>query len=63
MDMKLEVIGIPVSDVGASKAFYTEQVGFGLDRDVAPAPGMRIVQMTPPRLAVLDRQRGGHAAR
>ena len=48
MDLKLVVIGIPVSDVDAAKAFYTEQVGFGLDHDIAPAPGMRVVQMTPP---------------
>lgn len=48
MDMKLEVIGIPVSDVNTSKAFYTEQVGFGLDHDATPTPGMRVVQMTPP---------------
>jgi catechol 2,3-dioxygenase-like lactoylglutathione lyase family enzyme len=48
MDMKLVVIGIPVTDVDAAKAFYTEQVGFRLDHDVAPAPGMRVVQMTPP---------------
>ncbi len=48
MDMKLQVIGIPVSDVDAAKTFYTEQVGFGLDHDIAPAPGMRVVQMTPP---------------
>ena len=48
MDMKLEVIGIPVSDVDASKAFYVDQVGFGLDHDIAPAPGMRVVQLTPP---------------
>lgn len=48
MDMKLEVIGIPVSDVDASKRFYVEQVGFGLDHDVTPAEGMRVVQMTPP---------------
>lgn len=48
MDLKLEVIGIPVSDVDVAKAFYTEQVGFGLDHDIAPAPGMRVVQMTPP---------------
>ena len=48
MDMRLEVIGIPVSDVEAAKAFYVEQVGFRLDHDVSPAPGMRVVQMTPP---------------
>ena len=48
MDMRLEVIGIPVSDVDVAKAFYVDQVGFGLDHDVRPAPGMRVVQMTPP---------------
>lgn len=48
MDLKLEVIGIPVSDVDTAKAFYTEQVGFHLDHDVRPAEGMRVVQMTPP---------------
>jgi catechol 2,3-dioxygenase-like lactoylglutathione lyase family enzyme len=48
MDLKLEVIGIPVSDVDTAKAFYTDQVGFHLDHDLSPAPGMRVVQMTPP---------------
>ncbi len=48
MDLKLEVIGIPVSDVDRAKAFYVEQVGFVLDHDVSPAPGMRVVQLTPP---------------
>ena len=48
MELKLEVIGIPVSDVDRAKAFYVEQVGFGLDHDVEGAPGMRVVQMTPP---------------
>lgn len=48
MDMKLEVIGIPVSDVDTAKAFYVDQVGFHLDHDVSPREGMRVVQMTPP---------------
>ena len=48
MEMRLEVIGIPVSDVDAAKAFYVDKVGFGFDHDVRPVPGMRIVQMTPP---------------
>lgn len=47
MDFKLAVIGIPVSDVDAAKAFYVDQVGFVLDHDINPAPGMRVVQMTP----------------
>ena len=48
MDLKLEVVPIPVSDVDAAKAFYTGQVGFNLDHDAKPTPGMRVVQMTPP---------------
>lgn len=48
MEMKLEVVPIPVSDVDAAKAFYTEKVGFNLDHDVRPTDGMRVVQMTPP---------------
>ena len=48
MDLKLEVVPMPVSDVDAAKAFYTEKVGFELDHDVEPGNGMRVVQMTPP---------------
>jgi len=48
MDLKLEVVPMPVADVDAAKAFYTEKVGFNLDHDVEPGPGMRVVQMTPP---------------
>jgi catechol 2,3-dioxygenase-like lactoylglutathione lyase family enzyme len=48
MDLRLEVVPMPVSDVDAAKSFYVEQVGFHLDHDVRPNNGMRIVQMTPP---------------
>jgi catechol 2,3-dioxygenase-like lactoylglutathione lyase family enzyme len=48
MDMKLELIPLPVTDVDRSKAFYVDAVGFGLDHDVEPGNGMRIVQLTPP---------------
>jgi len=48
MDLKLEVVPIPVSDVDAARAFYTEQVGFNLDHDMRPNESMRVVQMTPP---------------
>src|SRR5215469_17372979 len=47
VDMKLEVMIIPVSDVDRSKKFY-ERLGWNLDRDVAPMEGLRIVQFTPP---------------
>jgi catechol 2,3-dioxygenase-like lactoylglutathione lyase family enzyme len=48
MDLKLEVVPIPVTNVDAAKRFYSEQVGFHLDHDIEPQPGMRVVQMTPP---------------
>ena len=48
MDLKLEAVPIPVSDVEAAKAFYTERLGFRLDHDVRPSEGMRVVQLTPP---------------
>jgi catechol 2,3-dioxygenase-like lactoylglutathione lyase family enzyme len=48
MDMKLEVVPLPVRDVDAAKDFYTRLVGFNLDHDVRPSDTMRIVQMTPP---------------
>jgi catechol 2,3-dioxygenase-like lactoylglutathione lyase family enzyme len=48
MDMKLELVVVPVSDVDRAKAFYVDRVGFGLDVDTSPAEGFRVVQMTPP---------------
>jgi catechol 2,3-dioxygenase-like lactoylglutathione lyase family enzyme len=39
---------VPVTDVDRAKTFYTEKAGFNLDVDTEPAPGFRIVQMTPP---------------
>jgi predicted enzyme related to lactoylglutathione lyase len=48
MDWKLELIGIPVSDVDRAKRFYTEQVGFNADHDHAVSDEIRFVQLTPP---------------
>ncbi len=48
MDMRLELVPLPSSDVDRSKEFYVDRVGFGLDHDVSPGNGMRIVQLTPP---------------
>jgi catechol 2,3-dioxygenase-like lactoylglutathione lyase family enzyme len=47
VDMKLEVQIVPVSDVDRSKEFY-QRLGWRLDDDAAPLPGLRIVQFTPP---------------
>ena len=48
MDLKLEVVGLPVSSVDTALSFHNEQVGFTLDHDIQPGPGMRVVQLTPP---------------
>jgi catechol 2,3-dioxygenase-like lactoylglutathione lyase family enzyme len=47
MDYKLEVVVVPVSDVDRAKAFYSEQMGFGVDHDSEPVAGTRVVQLTP----------------
>lgn len=47
MDLKLEVLVIPVSDVDRAKAFY-EQLGFRLDADFPAGDHFRVVQVTPP---------------
>jgi catechol 2,3-dioxygenase-like lactoylglutathione lyase family enzyme len=47
IDMKLEVIVIPVSDVDRAKAFYAS-LGWRLDADFPADNGFRVVQFTPP---------------
>ena len=47
VDMKLEVVVIPVSDVDRAKRFYGS-LGWRLDADFAFDNGFRVVQLTPP---------------
>ena len=47
MDMKLEVVVLPVSDVDRAKQFY-KALGWREDADVVADDGVRIVQLTPP---------------
>jgi catechol 2,3-dioxygenase-like lactoylglutathione lyase family enzyme len=47
VDMKFEVIVIPVADVDRSKVFYTK-LGWRLDADFPFDNGFRVVQFTPP---------------
>lgn len=47
VDLKLEVIVIPVSDVDRAKAFYAS-LGWRLDADFASGDGWRVIQFTPP---------------
>jgi len=48
MEMKLELVPVPVTDVERAKAFYVDKIGFNLDVDISPGNGVRIVQLTPP---------------
>jgi catechol 2,3-dioxygenase-like lactoylglutathione lyase family enzyme len=48
MDMKLELLPVPVTDVDRAKAFYSERCGFVVDVDHQPNEDFRIVQLTPP---------------
>jgi catechol 2,3-dioxygenase-like lactoylglutathione lyase family enzyme len=47
MDLKLEVLTLPVSNVDRAKAFY-ENLGFRLDADFVVGDDFRVVQLTPP---------------
>jgi catechol 2,3-dioxygenase-like lactoylglutathione lyase family enzyme len=47
VDLKLEVVVLPVSDVDRAKAFY-QSLGWRLDGDFAAGDTWRLVQMTPP---------------
>ncbi|HWV85653.1 MAG TPA: VOC family protein [Capillimicrobium sp.] len=47
MDFKIELIGVPVTDVDRAKAFY-EGIGFNADHDHTVSDEIRFVQLTPP---------------
>ncbi len=48
MEMKLELVAVPVTDVDRAKAFYTEKIGFNADHDYTVRDDLRFVQLTPP---------------
>src|SRR5215475_3760770 len=47
VDMKLEIVVIPVSDVDRAKQFYAS-LGWRLDADFSSGPEWRVIQFTPP---------------
>ncbi len=47
LDMKLEIVVIPVSDVDRAKGFYS-RLGWRLDADFAAGGDFRVIQFTPP---------------
>jgi catechol 2,3-dioxygenase-like lactoylglutathione lyase family enzyme len=50
VDMRLEVVTVPVSDVDRAKEFY-QGLGWRLDADIAVSDTFRVVQLTPPHSA------------
>ena len=47
VDMKLEVVTLPVSDVDRAKRFY-QSLGWRLDADIVAGDAFHVVQLTPP---------------
>jgi catechol 2,3-dioxygenase-like lactoylglutathione lyase family enzyme len=48
IEMRLELVQIPVSDVDRAKSFYVDRVGFNDDHDHTVSDEIRFVQLTPP---------------
>ncbi len=48
MNMKLELVAIPVTDTDRAIDFYVNKVGFVLDHDHRVSDALRFVQLTPP---------------
>jgi catechol 2,3-dioxygenase-like lactoylglutathione lyase family enzyme len=48
MDLKLELVVIPVTNVDRAKDFYVRNAGFNLDVDMSFGDDFRVVQLTPP---------------
>jgi catechol 2,3-dioxygenase-like lactoylglutathione lyase family enzyme len=48
MEMRLELVPVPVTDVDRAKAFYVEQAGFEAEHDHTLSEELRFVQLTPP---------------
>jgi predicted enzyme related to lactoylglutathione lyase len=48
IEMRLELIAVPVSDIDRAKAFYVDKVGFNADHDHKVNEQLRFVQLTPP---------------
>jgi predicted enzyme related to lactoylglutathione lyase len=48
MDLRLELVSVPLTDVDRAKAFYVDQVGFGVEQDVQVDENHRFVELMPP---------------
>ena len=48
MDLRLELVSVPVADVDRAKGFYANQVGFHVEQDVQVDENHRFVELMPP---------------
>jgi catechol 2,3-dioxygenase-like lactoylglutathione lyase family enzyme len=48
VEMRLELVQVPVSDVDRAKEFYVEKAGFNPDHDHTISEELRFIQLTPP---------------
>jgi catechol 2,3-dioxygenase-like lactoylglutathione lyase family enzyme len=48
IDLRLELIQVPVSDIDRAKAFYVDKAGFVAEGDHQVSDDLRFVQLTPP---------------
>ncbi|MBK8034874.1 MAG: VOC family protein [Chloroflexi bacterium] len=48
MQMKLELVPVPVRDLERAKAFYADVLGFHVDHDTTISAEVRLIQLTPP---------------
>ena len=48
MDLRLELVTVPVSDVDRAKTFYVDKVGFTVEQDVPVDEHHRFVELIPP---------------
>jgi catechol 2,3-dioxygenase-like lactoylglutathione lyase family enzyme len=48
LEMRIELIQVPVSDIDRAKSFYVNKVGFNADHDYQVNESIRFVQLTPP---------------
>ncbi len=48
MEMRLELVPVPVANIDRAKAFYVDQLGFNADHDTTVSDAVRVVQLTPP---------------
>ena len=48
LEVRIELVFVPVADVDRSVAFYGETLGWGVDHDVTVSESTRFVQVTPP---------------